>query len=160
MDDKPAGAAHYAAYNAVWALLVGGLLATTRGPAPPSAELPLFGLASFTLTKALAREKVGTWVREPLVEDPQGERRPKGSGLRYVAGELVTCTRCLGTWSSLGLVGLRVVRPREGRIVASILASAALNDWLQTGFTLAREKANTQEKLAEAPLEEWPAAVG
>jgi hypothetical protein len=32
-------------------------------------------------------------------------------------------------------VGLRVVRPREGRVVASILAAAAVNDFLQAGFT-------------------------
>ncbi len=148
MDDKPAAAAHYAAFNAVWALLVGGLLTTTRGPAPSATELPLFGLASFTLTKALAREKVGTWVREPLVDDPQGERRPKGTGLRYVAGELVTCTRCLGTWSSLGLVGLRIARPREGRVVASLLATAAVNDFAQAAFQWTTAKANAAGREA------------
>jgi hypothetical protein len=148
MDDKPVAAAHYAAFNAAWALLVGGLLATTRGPAPPATELPLFGLASFTLTKALAREKVGTWVREPLVDDPQGERTPKGTGLRYVAGELITCTRCLGTWSSLGLVGLRIARPREGRVVASLLATAAINDFAQAGFQWTTSKANAARRQA------------
>jgi hypothetical protein len=148
MADKPVAAAHYAAFNAVWALLVGGLLAGTRGPAPPATELPLFGLASFTLTKALAREKVGTWVREPLVEDPQGERRPKGTGLRYVAGELITCTRCLGTWSSLGLVGLRIARPREGRVVASLLATSAVNDFAQAAFQWTTAKANAAGRQA------------
>ena len=100
-------------------------------------------------------------MRDPLVEEGQEGRPPKGRGLRYALGELVTCTRCLGTWSSLGLVGLRVVRPREGRILSTILASAALNDWLHAGFTTMTQRANVETKLAEAPLEQWPdAAVG
>jgi len=140
----------YAAVNVVWAGLLGSLLrATARngstGPGP--AELPMFGLATFALTKALAKEKVGVWAREPLVEEdtPDGDRRPRGRGLRYVLGELVTCPRCLGTWGSLGLIGLRVARPREGRIVAGVLATAAANDLLQSGFTLLCAKANATQ---------------
>ena len=58
----------------------------------------------------------------------------------------MTCTRCLGTWSSLGLIALRVARPREGRIVASILATAGVNDWLQAGFTLLCNRSNTEQR--------------
>ena len=47
--------------------------------------------------------------RDPLVDESDG-KRPKGRRLRFAAGELLTCTRCLGTWSSLGLIGLRVAR--------------------------------------------------
>ena len=159
IDQTPTQPLDYAALNATWAVLTAGLLAASRDDAPPAGELPVLGLAAFTLTKALAKEKVGVWVRDPLVHEDEEGRPPKGRRLRAAAGELVTCTRCLGTWSSLALVGLRVLRPREGRIVASILASAAINDWLQTSFTLAREKANTQEKLASVPLERWPAGV-
>jgi hypothetical protein len=160
IDESPTQPLDYAALNATWAALTAGLLAASREDAPPVGELPIYGLAAFSLTKALAKEKVGVWVRDPLVHEAAEGRPPKGHGIRAALGELVTCTRCLGTWSSLGLVGLRVLAPREGRIVASVLASAAINDWLQTGFTLAREKANTQEKLAAAPLEEWPTTVG
>ena len=136
----------YAALNLVWGALIAALLRATRDPvreAPPGAEVPVLSLASFALSKALAKEKVGSWVREPLVdEEPGGEKRPKGRGLRFALGELVTCTRCLGTWSSLGIVGLRVARPREGRIVAAVLATSALNDLVQTGFSIACAKAN------------------
>lgn len=152
LSQKPADAHDYAAVNVVWAGMLSGLLAGTardRKPGPPGAELPVFGLATFTLTKALAKEKVGLWARQPLVEPGEdGNRRPRGRGVRYVLGELVTCPRCLGTWSSLGLVGLRVARPREGRIVASILATAAINDILQTSFTLLCAKANVTESGA------------
>ena len=156
MDDlsqKPADARDYATINVVWAGLLTALLgATARDgkPGPSGSELPVLGLATFTLTKAVAKEKVGVWAREPLVEPGEdGDRRPRGRGLRYVLGELVTCPRCLGTWSSLGLVGLQVVRPREGRIVARILAAAAINDGLQTGFTLLCAKANATQSGAD-----------
>jgi len=150
---KPVEPHDYAAVNVVWLGMVSALLAATAREgksAPPGAELPVFGLATFTLTKALSKEKVGAWAREPLVEPGEdGSRRPRGRGLRYVLGELVTCPRCLGTWSSLGLVGLRVARPREGRIVAAILASAAINDILQSGFTLLCATANATQSGAQ-----------
>jgi hypothetical protein len=157
IDDTPTTPLDYAAINAAWGALLTGVLLSTRSDAPPASELPVFGLAAFALSKALAKEKVGSWARAPVVDERDG--RPKGSRLRFAVGELVTCTRCLGTWSALGLVGLRVARPREGRIVAGVLATAGINDWLQAGFSVVTSKANTEQKLASAPLEEWPAVV-
>jgi hypothetical protein len=153
LSQKPAEAHDYVAVNVAWAAMTTALLgATARSakPGPSGAELPIFGLATFTVTKALAKEKVGVWAREPLVEDgADGDRHPRGRGVRYVLGELVTCPRCLGTWSSLSLIGLRVARPREGRIVAAILATAAINDILQSSFTLLCAKANATQSGAE-----------
>ncbi|HEV2812795.1 MAG TPA: DUF1360 domain-containing protein [Solirubrobacteraceae bacterium] len=157
IDETPTNALDYAAINAAWAALLAGVLASGRSDAPPASELPVLGLATFALSKALAKEKVGAWARVAVVDESEG--RPKGSRLRYAAGELITCTRCVGTWSSLGLVGLRVIRPREGRIVASVLATAAINDWLQAAFSATTSKANAEKKLAGAPLEEWPSVV-
>jgi hypothetical protein len=108
-------------------------------------ELVPISVATFALSKVIAREKIGAWLREPFVEMDHGERKPRGRGLRRVVGELVTCTRCVGTWSSLGLVGLRVTRPREGRVVATILAASALNDFMQAGFAALCSQANDAE---------------
>ncbi|HEX8120955.1 MAG TPA: DUF1360 domain-containing protein [Solirubrobacteraceae bacterium] len=157
MDETPTRPVDYAAINAAWGAMLLGVLASTKSDAPPTSELPVYGMAAFALSKALAKEKVGSWARAPVVDESAG--RPKGSRLRYAAGELITCTRCLGTWSALGLVGLRVARPREGRIVASVLATAGVNDWLQAAFSATTSKANTEKKLANAPLDEWPSVV-
>ncbi|HEX8206129.1 MAG TPA: DUF1360 domain-containing protein [Solirubrobacteraceae bacterium] len=156
IDETPTQAVDYAAINAAWGALLVGVLAGSRSDAPPVHELPVHALATFALSKALAKEKVGSWARAPVVDESDGT--PKGSRLRYAAGELITCTRCLGTWSALGLVGLRVMRPREGRIVASVLATAGMNDWLQAAFSAVTSKANVEKKLANAPLEDWPTA--
>ncbi|UGS35761.1 DUF1360 domain-containing protein [Capillimicrobium parvum] len=127
----------YATLSATYGALLGTvvLAARDRGVEPVrAAELAPLGLAAFTLSKLVAKEKVESWVRAPFVDEPS--REPKGSGLRYAIGELLTCTRCLGAWSSLGLVALRVARPRESRVVTAVLATSAVNDWLQSGFTL------------------------
>jgi hypothetical protein len=73
-------------------------------------------------------------VRQPFLEETPAGRRPKGTRLRYAAGELLSCTRCLGAWSALGLTALRVSRPRESRVVTTVLATNAVSDWMFAGF--------------------------
>jgi hypothetical protein len=46
----------------------------------------------------------------------------------------VMCTRCVGAWGALGLVGLRVASPQAGRTVTAVLATSAANDFLQAAF--------------------------
>jgi hypothetical protein len=137
----------YAAINVVWLGLTAALVATTRKQAAKdpitNKELIPLAAATFAVSKAVARERIGTWVREPFVdEEPNHQQHPKGNRLRRAVGELVTCTRCVGTWSALGVVGLRVLHPEAGRTVNTILASSAANDWLQAGFKLLTEQTN------------------
>src|SRR5918998_1738510 len=144
VETTPTEPVDYAAISAVYGALLAGLVAATRGQEELDWEevLPL-GLATFALSKTLTKEKVETWLREPFVaETAEGERRPKGRRLRYAVGELLTCSRCMGAWSALGLVGLRATRPREGRLVMALLGATALNDFLQTAFTWACARCN------------------
>ena len=128
----------YATINAVYAALFAGVLYATReraGDDPiPVRELVPLSAATFALSKLVAREKVGTWLREPFVEQDGHEPRPAGRGLKRAVGELVTCTRCVGAWSALGVVGLRMAAPHTGRTVSNVLAVSAANDWMQAGF--------------------------
>jgi len=147
--DPPARPVDYAALSAGWgaALATVLLAARDKGDEPVRAgEIVPLGVATFALSKLVAKEKVDRWVREPFVEErPDGDRRPKGRGLRYAVGELLTCTRCVGTWSALGLVALRVTRPREARVVSAVLGASAINDWAQTGFSWACAKSNAAQ---------------
>jgi hypothetical protein len=150
VSDTPTRPRDYAALSATYGTLLGTvvLAARDRGAVPVQGrDLPALGLAAFALSKLVAKEKVETWVREPFLDE--ASRRPKGSGMRYAVGELLGCTRCLGAWSSLGLVALRVTRPREARVVTSVLATSALNDFLQTGFTLLCARSNATERSRE-----------
>jgi hypothetical protein len=151
-DPAPVSATDYAALSAGWGALLGAVLVAVRDkgdePVRSTEVLPL-GLAAFALSKLVAKEKVDAWVREPFVEErPDGERTPKGSGLRYAVGELLTCTRCVGTWSALGLVALRVTRPREARVVSAVLGASAVNDFAQSGFNWVCAKSNAAQSGA------------
>jgi hypothetical protein len=135
---KPITPADYAAVTVAWSAALGAVLIAERqraaAPLRPSEAVPI-GVASFALSKLIAKEKVEVWVREPFVEQAGDGRQPKGEGLRYAMGELLTCTRCLGMWNALALVGLRVVRPRESRVVTTVLVASAINDFAQAGFS-------------------------
>ena len=138
---------HYGAINAAYGALLTGLVLATRGGAVREdpirgAELLPIGAATFALAKVISQEKVGTWVREPFVDDPRGERRPRGRGLQRALGELVTCSRCVGAWSGLAIVGLRTASPAAGRTVTAALAASALNDFMQAGFRWVCARAN------------------
>lgn len=146
----------YAALSAGYGSLLGALLVASRdkGDEPVSAAdiLPL-GVATFALSKLVAKEKVETWMREPFVEEtPDGERRPKGRRLRYAVGELLTCTRCTGAWTALGLTALRVTRPREARVVTALLGASAVSDFMHSGFSLLCARTNLAEQGAEGEV--------
>jgi len=148
-EERPAEPVDYAAINAVYGALLAALVLATRGRAreePISGrELISIAAATFALSKVIVREKIGTWVREPFVEDPDGARKPRGRRLQRAIGELVTCTRCVGAWSALAVVGLRLASPDSGRIVTNVLAASAANDWLQAGFRLFCAASNRAE---------------
>jgi hypothetical protein len=160
VSQTPTKPIDYAALSAGYGALTGALLVAARArgsdPVRPG-ELPVMGLATFALAKLIAKEKVDAWVREPFLEERVGDdgvqRRPKGRRLRYAVGELLSCPRCVGSWSALGLVGLRVLRPREAQVVLPVFALAAANDWLQAGFTALCAEANDARRRAATPAE-------
>jgi hypothetical protein len=143
-SNEPPHSVDYGAINATYALLLTGLVVAARRREEPTidnSELFRIAAATFALSKTVARERIGSWVRGPFVDEERG-RRPQGRRLRYAIGELVTCTRCVGAWSSLALVGLRVASPVAGRTVTNVLAAAALNDFLQAAFRALCEQAD------------------
>ena len=136
--ETPTEPVDYAAITATYGALLGTLVLASRDRGAEvvrTAEFVPLGIAAFALTKVVSREKIETWVRQPFVDERPEARRPKGRRLRYAAGELLCCTRCLGAWSALGLTALRVTRPRESRVVTTVLATSAVNDWLFAGFS-------------------------
>jgi Protein of unknown function (DUF1360) len=141
--ETPNFALDYAALTAAYGALLAtvGVAAHHRaGETEPigRGELIPLGFATFALARTMVHEKIVAWLREPFVEDEgTPRRRPRGRGLRYTLGELMTCTRCVGTWSALALTGLRVTHPATGRTVIAVLAATGVNDFLQAGFARA-----------------------
>ncbi|HZB78087.1 MAG TPA: DUF1360 domain-containing protein [Solirubrobacteraceae bacterium] len=137
VSQTPTEAVDYAALTAVYGSLLAATAYSARHREPIGrAELVPLAAATFALSKLVVHEKVETWLRRPFVEElPEGRKRPRGRRMRYAVGELLDCTRCMGAWSALGLVALRLHAPPAGRTLTAVLAASAGNDFLQAGFS-------------------------
>ena len=154
VTETPTERSHYALISLTYASLLAGTAASIRNkPLLDNSDILPMSAATFALAKLLVHEKVETWVRAPFVEETAEGKRPKGEGLRYAVGELMSCTRCLGAWSALGLVALRVHSPRSGRFITNVLAVSAGNDFLQSAFSALCAQGNRLEKLEEKASE-------
>ena len=146
----------YEAYAAIAGVFVGGLGAAglaarvfDRNPACQSVlDLVVLSAASFKAARTLAHDEVTSFLRDPFVqgEAHEGDEDPIRSGdYRQAIGELVTCSRCGGTWAAAFLASTQILAPRFGRLLTWSLAAAGINDWLQAGFAALTEKANELE---------------
>jgi crotonobetainyl-CoA:carnitine CoA-transferase CaiB-like acyl-CoA transferase len=136
----------YEAYAAI-AGSFAGLLATAgalarlldRDPQCQTAlDFAVLGAATFKAARTLTHDRVTSPIRAPFVEgeaDAEHEEPVRNGGLPQAMGELVTCTRCVGTWAAAGLAATQIIAPRFGRLLTWSLGAAAANDFLQAGFT-------------------------
>ena len=145
----------YAAYAGIMTTFVGALVvagalarALDRDPREHDAlDLAVLGAATFKASRTISRDQVTSFLREPFVAGKanEGAEDPIETGdLRQAIGELVTCSRCIGTWVAAGLGTTQVLAPRFGRLLTWSLAVAGINDWLQAGFVALTAKANSQ----------------
>jgi hypothetical protein len=131
---------------------VSGVAAARGRPAHEisATDLALLGLATFKASRTVARDKVTSFVREPFVEgkayDGEDERPVRDTEMKQALGELVTCTRCVGTWLGAGLASLQILAPRTGRLLTTVLAAGALNDFMLAGFSALTAKSNELEE--------------
>ena len=146
----------YKAYATIAGAFFGGLatVAALSRRSPPGRAFDFVALAgaTFKASRTLSRERMGSFVRQPFVEgdaEVGEEEQPAGSGLQRAIGELVTCPRCLGTWTAAALASTQMLTPRFGRLLTWTLGASAANDFLQAAFTAVCAKANQLED--EAP---------
>lgn len=140
----PASARDYALVNGSYMTALAGLaLALHRRDGdrddPLSVrEIVLLCMATFTIADVFAHERIATWIRAPFDVETDDHRpgQPRGSGLRRTIGELMACSRCVGSWGALGLMALRTASPPAAGVVTTVFAAAAANDFLQAGFRL------------------------
>ncbi len=150
----------YRSYAAIMATFAGGLAAAgvlgralRRDPQCQSAlDFVVLSAASFKAARTLSRDQVTSFLREPFVEGRAGagaaedEEPVQTGGMGQAIGELVTCTRCVGTWAAAGLAATQIIAPRFGRLLTWSLGAAAANDFLQAGFSALTARANQLEE--------------
>src|SRR5918992_4229499 len=142
--------ASYATIMGVFVTLLGAAGAASRrlGRDPQcqtTLDFVVLAAASFKAARTLASDEVTSFVREPFVRGHAHEgdgEEPVEGGMHQAIGELVTCTRCIGTWTAAGLASTQILAPRFGRLVTWSLAAAAANDFLQAGFAALTSKAD------------------
>ena len=147
----------YGAYAAIMGVFGGSLAAAgiagralRRDPQCQSAlDLVVLSAASFKAARTLSHDEVTSFLRDPFVEGKahSGEdEEPVQGGMDQAIGELVTCSRCAGTWVAAGLAVTQILAPRFGRLLTWSLGAAAANDFLQAGFSALTAKANRLEQ--------------
>jgi hypothetical protein len=142
----------YGSYAAIMGTFGGGLLAVgalaralDRDPQCHTAlDFAVLAAASFKAARTLSHDEVTSFIRQPFVRGHAhgGGEEPVEGGMEQAIGELVTCSRCIGTWVAAGLASFQIVAPRFGRLLTWSLGAAAANDFLQAGFTALTGKAN------------------
>lgn len=91
------------------------------------------GLASYKVGRLIAKDRVTTFVRAPVTEDPDATE-PKREGAARALGELVTCPYCIGLWVASGFAYSLVFFPRQTRFVTTIFGGQAVADFLNAAF--------------------------
>jgi hypothetical protein len=108
-------------------------------------DFTVLAAASFKAARTLSHDEVTSFLREPFVRghahSGDGEEPVEG-GMEQAIGELVTCSRCIGTWTAAGLAATQILAPRFGRLLTWSLGAAAANDFLQAAFVALAAKAN------------------
>lgn len=140
----------YATITGVFGALLAGAGAASRlrdrDPQCQSAlDLVVLSAATFKAARTVSHDAVASFLRQPFVrgEAYSGEHEePVRGGMEQALGELVTCSRCVGTWTAAGLAATQILAPRFGRLLTWSLGAAGLNDFLQAGFALMTSKSN------------------
>jgi hypothetical protein len=151
--ESASGRPPYESYAAIMGTFAGGLVtagalarALDRDPQCYTAlDFAVLSAAAFKASRTLSHDEVTSFVRQPFVRGDahSGEdEEPVQGGMEQAIGELVTCSRCAGTWVAAGLAVTQVIAPRFGRLLTWSLGAAAVNDFLQAGFTALSGKAN------------------
>jgi hypothetical protein len=131
-----------------------GLLAKALGRDPEDhrpIDLLVLGVATFKAARTISNDEVASFIRDPFVKGEAhegGEDAVETGDMRQAIGELVTCTRCIGTWVAAGLTCTQVIAPRFGRMLTWTLAAAGANDYLAAGFAALTNKSNEIEERA------------
>jgi Protein of unknown function (DUF1360) len=148
----------YGSYATIMGTFIGGLVAAgivarglRREPQCNTAlDFVVLSAAAFKAAHTLSHDEVTSFLREPFVKgrahSGEDEEPVQTGGMEQAIGELVTCTRCAGTWTAAGLAATQIIAPRFGRLLTWSLGAAAVNDFLHAGFASLTAKANQLEE--------------
>lgn len=145
--------AQYAALVGVYGAAFALFLVATKSASRPQAErigladMLLLGVATYKLSRLIAKDRVTAPLRAPFVEyeDSAGtselKERPRGQGWQRAFGDLLTCPYCIGAWVAAALTYGFVFSSRTTRIIGGIMTTTALSDALNLADDWAKKAA-------------------
>jgi hypothetical protein len=140
--------AGYATLLGVWSLSVGGFVWVMRHRLRPPRlfDVLLTGVATHEIAQTLTHAWVTAPLRAPFTryrgtESGEPDESPRGSGLRYAIGNLLSCPFCVGPWVAGALLAGHLLAPLPTRFVTSIFAATALSNYLNRVRAMAAGKA-------------------
>lgn len=114
-------------------------------------DLIMVGIATHKLSRTITRDKVTAGIRSPFARFKEpgdlGEviDEPRGKGLQYEIGTLITCPFCFDQWAASFLIFGLALQPRLTRLALNIFTTRTIADFLQLAYESVR-------KQAEAPV--------
>lgn len=108
-------------------------------------DVALLAVATHKASRLLTKDSVTSPLRAPFTRyrEPIGEgevaEEVTGHGVGHAVGELVSCPFCSAVWVASGLTAGLVFAPRLTRLVTATLTAVAGADFLQLGYTAARQ---------------------
>jgi hypothetical protein len=130
-DDNARPYGYYAFLIALYNALFGGFLVLYRRWKDPldrisGLDLLLLCLATLRMSKLVSEDEITSVMRRPIIEVEDGQKRPRGRGLRWALGKLVLCPTCTGTWIAAFLTYALHLQPKYARpFLAMMTASGA-----------------------------------
>jgi hypothetical protein len=141
----------YALLTGGFGALFGGFVIRNRDSMPDhvaAGDLLLIGAATHKLARLVAKDLVISFIRAPFTRYEGGgivsaevSEQPRGKGLRYALGELLTCPFCMGQWIVAGFVAGLVKVPGPTRVVASTFTALGIADFLQLAYKASADRA-------------------
>jgi hypothetical protein len=109
-----------------------------------ASDIALGGVATQKVARLVAKDRVASPIRAPFTHEDSGDRevgeKPRGRGLRRAIGELLLCPFCVAQWVAAAYALGLLFAPRVTRLVAAMLATASVSDFLQIAYKAAENR--------------------
>lgn len=124
--------ASYALLIVLYNALFGGFLLLYRRWKHPldsinALDLSLLGLATLRVAKLVSEDEITSVLREPVLDEVDGRKEPRGKGFRQSLGQLVLCPTCTGTWVAAFLTYALHLWPRYTRPFLAMMAASGMS---------------------------------
>lgn len=109
-------------------------------------ECVLLSLATHRLSRLVTLDQVTSPLRAPFTRfeefASEGEvsEKARGTGIKQVIGDLVTCPYCAGVWVATGLRFSRALAPRLTTLAAEVLAVSAVSNFLNHAYAASKPR--------------------